>query len=154
MEISFRELKPTDIEICLSIIKQNYPLEEDRHWQDLLPKDLTDMLNQKYPSLCLLVLSGETAIGFGCYTKYKEKTNLQENVYGLTWINIIPKEQGKGIGRQLVAELEDCIRVLELRNYHVILETDKPLFYQKLGYKTFRTNKANSVMDKYFKSAK
>lgn len=154
MEISFKELKATDIETCLSIMKENYPSEEDKHWHNLLPNDLTDILNQKYPSQCLVVLLGEVPVGFGCYIQHKEKTNLQENIYALTWINILPKEQGKGIGKQLVIELEECISIIELRNYHIILETDKPTFYQKLGYKTFKKNKGNDVMDKYFMAPK
>lgn len=150
MQITFRKLTPSDIDACLGIMKENYPAEYEKHWEDVLPKDLSDILNQVCPSGCLLALLDEAIIGFGCYSKYKEKTNAQENIWGLTWVNISPLQQGKGIGIKLIKELERTIKQYDTEKFHIVLETTKPAFYRKLGYKTYRMSGVNDVMAKHF----
>lgn len=145
MQITFRKLTESDIDICLGIMKENYPDEKDKLWQDMLPKDLSDVLNKVYPSDCLLAIRDDIIIGFGCYIQLKRQPNgINKNVYKLTWINISPKEQGKGIGRQLVIELEKSIKECTVGEFNITIETDKPLFYEKLGYNTFF-----KIVDKY-----
>lgn len=144
MNLSFRKLLSSDIASCLDIVKQNYPSEKDKFWQNILPNDLSDILNKKYPSECLILTKDEITIGFGCYVEDKK----QKNIYTLTWINILPAEQRKGIGKQLVSELEKDIKKNNRQQVHIVLETDKPDFYKKLNYITFHKNNKNDIMIK------
>lgn len=132
MNLTFQNLTDSDIPFCLDILKENYPEKYD-YWKDYLLKDISDTSNKVYPSEFLVVIRDEVIIGFGAYLQIFN----QNTVYKLTWINIPPKEQGKGIGRQLVTELEKRIKEYNEGKCTIILETDKPIFYNKLGYTTY-----------------
>lgn len=132
MNLTFRNLTDLDIPFCLDILKENYP-QDYNYWKDFLFKDITDTLNKLYPSEFLVVIRDEVILGFGAYLQIFN----QNNVYKLTWINIPPQEQGKGIGKQFVGELERRIKEYNKDKSTIILETDKPIFYEKLGYSTY-----------------
>lgn len=144
MSLIFRNLTDSDIPFCLDILKENYPHEQYDYWKDFLLRDISDMLNKTYPSDFLVVIKDEIIIGFGAYLQLYN----QNNVYKLTWINIPPREQGKGIGRQLVIELEQRIKTYNKGKFTIILETDKPIFYQKLGYGVYYKKKDSQMMCK------
>jgi GNAT superfamily N-acetyltransferase len=66
-------------------------------------------------------------------------TPLAENVYDIYWMAVSPREQGRGLGKELVAWLEDRVRALGGRM--IIIETaSQPKyhptreFYLRLGY--------------------
>lgn len=145
MSITFRKLTDSDIDACLSILKENYPEEKDKHWADVLLKDINNVLNKAYPSDFFIVMQNEITVGFGCWME-----NGHPNVYSLTWINILPAEQGKGIGKALVRELEKTISDKNKQSFHITLKTNKPMFYYKLGYKTVAREGDDDVMARKF----
>lgn len=148
MNLSFRELISEDIAECLSIVKEIYTEEKHKEAWDILPKDLSDVLNKVYPSKCLVALTDKQIVGFGCYVKVDPKISHSNIFYKLTWINIHPKKQKKGIGKKLVNELEKHIKE-ECKEYcSAILQTDKPEFYKKLGYEIYDKNEGNDCMQK------
>ena len=144
MNLTFRNLTDSDISFCLDILKENYPQEKYDYWKDFLLKDISDTSNKVYPSEFLVVIRDEVIIGFGAYLQLHN----QNTTYKLTWINIPPKEQGKGIGRQLVTELEKRIKEYNKGKCTIILETDKPIFYNKLGYATYYKKEDGEMMVK------
>lgn len=141
MKLTFRELAHEDIPSCIEILKLNYPSEH--FWVDTLIKDIQDVFNKLYPSEFIVVLLEEKIVGFGCQLE-----NGFKNVYCITWINISPSYQGKGIGKLLVTELERRIRAHGSDMGYIALETDKPIFYEKLGYKTIRKKEEKDIMAK------
>lgn len=124
-------------------MKENYPQDNERFWDAVLEKDIKDVLNKEYPSMFLVATLNESIVGFGCYLDFQSL-----NRYKISWMNISPNMQGKGIGRLLVKELEKCIMENSTQNFSIILETDKPVFYKKLGYKKYGKNKDNDLMKK------
>lgn len=85
-----------------------------------------------------------TIVGFGAYTPLED----QPNIFRLIWINVPAKEQGRGIGKALVVELEKKIK----ENHgtcRIVLETDKPIFYQKIGYTSYHKQGTNDLMVKH-----
>ena len=147
MQITFREPTIDDIAPCVNIIKEIY---QEKKWEEILPKDISDVLNKVYPSKFLVVSINDTIVGFGCYIKLPPEFPSPNITYKLTWINIIPKEQGKGIGKKIVYELQKHIKSECKENFFVILETDKPSFYKKIGYETYSKNGDNDFMQKFF----
>lgn len=59
--------------------------------------------------------------------------NLKE-AYGLTLINVIPEEQGKGLGRVLIRGLESEIRKSKGTLSVVNAASEAQVFYRKNGY--------------------
>lgn len=143
MEPTFRELTAFDILSCMEIMKENYPQDNERFWDAVLEKDIKDVLTKQYPAMFLVAILNEAIVGFGCYVHFE---NL--NLYRLSWINIPPKEQGKGIGSLMVKELEKYIMKSIKKESRISLETDKPIFYEKLGYDYSYMNSENSMMVK------
>lgn len=139
MDILFRKLTEDDIPSCLLILHENYP---DERWERIFEKDISDVMNKMYPSEFLVVIHNEIIIGLGCYL---QQTSC---AYCLTWVNIIPSHKGKGIGRKLVRELERRIKQDNSQWYYITLETDKPIFYQKIGYRAVYKNGDKDVMAK------
>ena len=143
MQVTFREYIPSDLNDCLTILKENHPDDYD-DWETILLKDLTDISNKKYSSKFIIVLIRDEIIGFGCYF-------FQDTSYKITWVNIHSKEQNKGIGKKLVKELEKYIKRENPNNdFYITLETDKPYFYKKLKYQSHTNNGSNIIMQKYF----
>jgi GNAT superfamily N-acetyltransferase len=67
-------------------------------------------------------------------------TPVAENAYDIYWMAVSPREQGRGLGKELVAWLEDKVRALGGRM--IIIETaSQPKyhptreFYLRLGYR-------------------
>lgn len=148
-ELSFREATEHDLESCISILQENYPDPKDRHWDEVFLIDFKDVLNKKYVSKFIIVQQNNLIVGFGCYII------LRADMYKLSWINIIPSYKNKGIGTLLVKELEqDVIKNIsssaKLHNINIVLETDKPSFYNKLGYTTFNEQNSKDFMVKSF----
>lgn len=149
MKLSFKEFVKSDIYSCLEIVKEIYTKESEKELSDILRNDLSDVLNKAYPSKCLVVRSGNSIVGFGCYVKVDEKISTPNIFYRLTWINIHPKEQGNGIGRKLIRELEKLIEADCKKDLSIILQTDKPGFYTKSGYEVYGKNGENDLMQKF-----
>lgn len=145
MSLTFQKLTASDIDACLSILKENYPEEKDRCWQIVLRKDIENVLNKAYPSEYLLAILNESIVGFGCWME-----NGHPTVYCLTWINVTPKEQGKGIGKALVQELETAILKANRNTSYITLLTTKPVFYERLGYKKISKQGENDLLVKKF----
>lgn len=144
MKITFRKLTDSDINTCLSIVHENYP-QDDKLWDNVLRNDVSDAMNKKYPSEFILIMRDEIIIGFGCYMSI-----IPLNLYRLSWINILPSEQGNGFGKMLVGELERCVNQENKKDFTITLETDKPLFYKKLGYVTTAKYDISTIMKKNF----
>lgn len=147
MSISFREASNNDVEACIRIMQENYPELTERHWAQVLKDDFKDVLNKKYISKFLLAIHDNTIVGFGCYMI------LRTDMYKLSWINIMPSYKKQGIGTELVKKLEADVRQsvsrsIKLKNINIVLETDKPIFYNKLGYTTFNEREGNDLMRK------
>lgn len=143
MNFTFRKLTESDIPACLLVMKENYPQDNERFWDAVLEKDLRDVLTKEYPALFLVAILNESIIGFGCYVHFE---NI--NLYKLSWVNISPREQGKGVGKSLVLELEKYIMESCKNKSRISLETDKPIFYEKLGYSYSDKNGGNDIMVK------
>lgn len=143
MEVIFRNITNSDIDGCLDILKEKYSGEQYDFFRGVLLKDISSFLDKSSPVTFLVVEKNESIIGFGTFTP----TN-QNNVYQLIWINISKPEQGKGLGKQLIVELENKIKESNNDKFTIVLETDKPVFYEKLGYKTFNKKEGNDLMMK------
>ncbi len=79
-------------------------------------------------------------IGFACYGP----TPLTEGTYDLYWICVDAAARGRGIGRELMAQVED--RVREAGGRMIVLDTSgRPdyattrAFYERLGYRRTAT---------------
>lgn len=135
MNLTFRPLTPSDLDSCLAILKENYPTDFE-YWKPFLLRDVS-------VEYFLVVLRGNVLVGFGAYIPLEN----QPSIYRLVWINVPPKEQGGGIGKALVLELENIIK-LNHGACRVILETDKPRFYEKIGYASYHNNEKSALMVK------
>ena len=133
--LSFRRLDPSDLFPCLSILKENYP-ETYEYWKQFFIRDVSSVY-------FLVAMREDTLVGFGAYLPLEN----QPNIFRLIWINVPPKEQGRGIGKALVTELERKIK-LNYGTCMVVLETDKPVFYNKLGYSSYQKNWESDLMIK------
>lgn len=145
--LSFRDASDNDIDIFISIMQENYPDPKDRHWDKILYNDFKDVLSKKYVSKFIIVLLDNIILGFGCYMI------LRADMYKLSWINIMPAYKKQGIGTELVKKLEaDILKVIprgiKLKNVNIVLETDKPVFYNKIGYTAFKVQETNCFMSK------
>lgn len=147
MDIIFRHLKESDIDTCINIMLENSTDEKKEFWSGILPRYLNDILNKVCPSACLVAINKDVIVGFGCYA---QSSNMK-NSFKLTWINITPIHQRKGIGNKLVMELEKIIRRENKNFFQITLETDKPIFYNRLGYTTHSKDGTNCHMVKSFK---
>jgi len=86
-----------------------------------------------------IVVIEEPAAGIAGYMSYGP-TPLTDGAYDLYWMEVAPKEQGRGHGKALVKWLEDQVKSWEGRM--IIIETSSQLkyrptreFYMRLGYK-------------------
>lgn len=149
MEVTFRELIKDDIDFCQEIIREIYVKSSEREWPDILRRELSEVLGKAYPSKCIVALMGNAIIGLGCYVKVQDPST-SNIIYKLTWINISPKHQRTGVGIKLIGQLEEHIRRECKEDFYVTLETDKPDFYNKLGYTAYNKNGSNDVMEKFF----
>lgn len=143
--LSYRNLNVHDIPICICIMKENYP-DDYHHWYKILNDDIQDVLNKKYRSNFLLVLKENNIVGFGCQLEIKS------DIYKLSWINIAPAYKKQGIGTELVKQLEEDvlknISKIKFKKISFVLETDKPSFYNKIGYTTFQKENIKDYMVK------
>ena len=131
--MDFRKLDPSDLDPCLAILKKNYPTDFE-YWKPFLLRDVS----KEY---FLVALIDNTLVGFGAYIPLEN----QPNIFRLTWINVPPKEQGKGIGKALVLELENIIK-LNNGPCRVVLESDKPRFYEKIAYASYHKAENSEFM--------
>ena len=150
MNLTFRELEIGDIDSCSHVVQQIYASENEKGHSAILRLDLMEVINKVYPSKCLVSLVDDAVVGLGCYIKVEENSNNPNVIYKLTWVNILPAYQGKGVGKRLVDELEWNIRKECKEDFSVVLDTDKPKFYEKLGYITYDKNEKGDVMYKSF----
>lgn len=149
MKLLFRELVHDDMDSCVGIIKEIYPNQIEENVSGLV-KDFSDILNKSYPSKCMVAIANNSIVAFGCYVRMDDKKYAPNIFYKLTWINVCPRYQGRGIGSKLVFELERLINEECKDNLSVLLETDKPGFYRKMGYESYDRNGGNDVMQKMF----
>ncbi len=68
------------------------------------------------------------------FASYSAKQN-QPSVYHLHKIYILPNQQGKGIGKQLMAYIKDDIQPATTLQLNVNRKNKALQFYQKLGFK-------------------
>jgi len=135
LSVTVRSLVAKDrsgMDILLSRIKE-FDGEDGKVANELLDIYLTQT-TQDYEFLVAETQNGHV-IGFICYGH----TPLTEGTYDLYWIAVDPDFAGRGVGQQLLAEMEKLIRVAAGRL--VVIETSSsPLytsarnFYPKNGY--------------------
>jgi len=67
------------------------------------------------------------------------KSEIDFDLWGITWVIVDKAHRGKGIGKKLINDCEHLIRQLAFcrsqKSIYVELTTNKPTFYEKLGYK-------------------
>lgn len=150
MQITFRKIKSSDEPSCTFIMKRNYFGKESKKWEPLLIQHFLYMLDDLVPIVGLVAIYNNNIIGFGSYETFTKECTSSLNVYAISWMNIPPNHQRKGIGRLLVFELENHLNKASQISFNVKLQTDKPIFYEKLGYKTFKIDDGDSLMHKSF----
>lgn len=93
MDLSFSDIKKTDIATCLSIMQKNYDETNDSFYSRNLIIDLQDIFvkDNIYKSNCRICLSGNDIVGFGCYKQSK----MSFDIYELFWINVKYEYQNK-----------------------------------------------------------
>ena len=74
----------------------------------------------------IIVEDGEDVVGFASLN-----TLAIEYFYALSWVGVAKSHRGRGIGKQITQE---AVAFCKRRNNELILSTDIPNFYTKLGF--------------------
>jgi ribosomal protein S18 acetylase RimI-like enzyme len=82
-----------------------------------------------------VVVEDGAVVGYACFGH----ASMTEGVYDLYWIAVDPARQGEGIGRKLLARVEDAVRASGGRMLLVETESTEPYeatrrFYERAGY--------------------
>ncbi len=134
-------LEKRDIKSATTIVGQNYSKE----YEALSILEIKDMFGKSSNTPVYYVAEDkEVIIGFAGYIQ----SLMDYNVYQIFWVNVTPDQQGKGIGKQLVARIIKEIK--KNKNANIIqLTTSSPSFYKKhFGFKSFAKfhNKSHDLM--------
>jgi GNAT superfamily N-acetyltransferase len=90
-----------------------------------------------YKHAFLILYQADRPIGFASYGKLEEPIN----TYKLQKLYLLPSEQNKGFGRNLLSEVEKEVAGLGANYLHLNVNRKNPAlsFYEKLGYEIIET---------------
>lgn len=156
--LEFKDLRYSDVSPCLEIMRENYSIIKkgkeiaNGFWSDLFVKDFTSTIEQDNRFYRTKGRAGWLDNGLVCFGFYQESF-IATSIYELSWINVLKKLQGNHIGKYLILDLEKQIALDETNSetdFSILFQTDKPIFYEKLGYKTIYKIGEDDLMIKSF----
>lgn len=129
-------LKKTEIVEAAAIVGKNYSNE----YQDIAFLELKQMFSEgrNLPKYFVAKDSG-IIIGLAGYIQ----SWMDFDIYEIFWVNVIPKMQRKGVGKQLVSKLISEIKNKKDARLIVLSanqEVGNPVYYERnFGFKTIQT---------------
>jgi ribosomal protein S18 acetylase RimI-like enzyme len=142
--MKIRLLKKQEINNVIKIIEENY----SKKWVKLYKTEVSEMFdNKKSKPKYFVVERDKTLIGFAGYCQ----SWMDYQIYEITWINILPRFQYKGIGTLLLSKLIQEIKKEKFgskpRLILLFCENKLIIFYKKFGFEIIqKINKKESLM--------
>jgi len=142
--MKIRLLKKNEINKVVKIVKENY----SEKWAKIYKPEIFAMFNNKESRPKYFVVEeNKKLIGFAGYCQ----SWMDYQIYEITWINIIPEFQHKGIGTLLILKLIQKIKKEKTcsKPCLILLTCENKLinFYTKFGFKLILgINKKESLM--------
>lgn len=133
--MKIRKATKKDIFQMMEIIRSNSP----RYPKNIAKKEIEEMFSQSlYKPTYLVIEDGKKVIAFGGFVR----SWADGLIFNLFWVNVNPKNKGRGIGTKLIEELINKIKNLKEKPKAklIILATKIPSFYKKFGFEII-TNK-------------
>lgn len=131
--MNFKIMKEEDIEAVIPFYIEYYN-NDDSEWTEQTTYKRIHQVLTREDSYCLAVMERDTAIGFvmGYFEQFDDGF-----IYDLVEIVIASEYQNKGIGTELMKELENRVREKGALNIRLDAVNDEfhEHFYGKLGYK-------------------
>ena len=127
--MKIRPLKKGEEQALSKIVGLNYT----REFQRSSVKEFRAMFdNPVIPPTYLVAEEKDKILGFAGYVQ----SWMDYHIYEVFWVDVEPARQGQGIGLKLMKRVMSEIRKKKRTNkaYAVLLTTDKPGFYEKLGF--------------------
>jgi len=126
--MKIRPLQKKDIPQAAEIVRLNY---SKKFVRPVLIELKAAFKNKIYPPKYVIVEDKGKVIGFAGYMP----AWMDYGIYEIFWINITPKEQGKGIGKKLVKAVLGIIKKKGVNT--ILLTTRYPKFYSNhFSFKT------------------
>ena len=139
-----RRLKKEDIAHCLRIVKENESGSKKEARNDMEAMFNKDSWIQ--PDFFVMTDAQKKIVAFGGYAP----DVFDWDCYGLFWLNVRQKEQGKGYGQAMVAHILNRIQQARKKEKYtvVILSCDSHLrkFYAAAGFKVMLQKKDGGIL--------
>jgi N-acetylglutamate synthase-like GNAT family acetyltransferase len=125
-----RQLRQKDIITASKIVGLNYSKKDEA-----LSKKEIEAMFEKYTYAPKYIVAEENKkiVGFAGYIM----SWMDYHVYNIFWVNVAPEHQGKGIGTKLIKRA--ILEIQKNKSYKtanmIIITTNKPQFYEKIGFK-------------------
>ncbi|MDQ5949221.1 MAG: N-acetyltransferase protein [Patescibacteria group bacterium] len=127
--MKIRPLQKKDIKICSEIVGKNY----NNKYQRLSALELRDMFGtSQFKPLYYVAEEKGKILGFAGVMQ----SPMDYSVWHIFWVNVLPTEQKKGIGKKLVSKVIEVVK--KKKDAHLILLTALiPEYYkQHFSFKT------------------
>lgn len=123
---TLRLFEQRDIPVTKEIVVLNWGDEIGNKW----PFEARDMFSDAYyrPTYYVAEQNG-MIVGF-CGWNFSWKAY---DIYDLSWINVAPKNQGQGIGKQMMAKMLSELSAIGAQA--IYLATQTPKYYRRFGFK-------------------
>lgn len=128
--MKIRRLEKDEISKVSRIVRLNY----SKKYEKLSRKELLCMFSKDFNKPYFFVAEDKGKIlGFVGYSQ----SWADYDVYEIFWVNVLPEHQKQGVGTTLIKSIISTIKKETDINKAriVILTTDKPKFYKRLGFK-------------------
>ena len=131
--IKIRPLKETDIAQAAAIVGKNY----SKKWEKTSASEIKSMFSSSVINPQYYVAEeNKEIVGFAGYIQ----SWMDYNIYQIFWVNVSPKNQGKGIGRMLVQHVIDVIKKKKSASLIQLTASIKnaPFYKKQFGFKTIQ----------------
>ena len=135
-DISFRTAKPSDAPLLASFVKKYYEYDGISYAAAEVTTGLNTLLADSSIGEAWLVLSGMKPVGYVIFT-YGFDIEFGGRLALITDLYLEPPYRGKGIGRQLLEQIESHGRSIGLRGLELQVESDNSearALYYKFGF--------------------
>ncbi len=127
-KLQLRFLQENDIEKCAELTRRMWP--DSPRVQRHIKHELTDPR-----AIYITAHIDDVLVGYAGY----QDTMLNYDIYEFIWCNVDPAYQGQGIGRKLVENRIDLIKLSHGRV--ILLTTTSPHIYTRYGFKSLSNYK-------------